>query len=178
MSSLENFSNNQAIEKIYVQTDKPYYFLGDTLWFKAYLFDEDYFNAKSQLMYVEISDDSNRLIKRIMLPVYDGLSFSYIPLNEPTMREGSYILRAYTSWTRNFGDDYVFSSRIYIGNTSDKTWLLKYSTQTISDSGRNEIQLSLKLSHFDSFPVILKEIRMLISDGRSSNFKNEYKNRS
>jgi hypothetical protein len=30
-------------------------------------------------------------------------------------REGGYTLRAYTNWMQNFGEDYIFSQRFYLG---------------------------------------------------------------
>lgn len=48
IDSLNKFSNHLSIEKVYIQTDKPYYFIGDTLWLKVYLTEASYFNASAK----------------------------------------------------------------------------------------------------------------------------------
>ena len=82
ISAVNAFSNKLSIEKLYLQTDKPAYAAGDTLWFKAYLFNAAYFtpSSKSGIMYAEIADDSNRVITRIMLPVLNGTASGQITL--------------------------------------------------------------------------------------------------
>src|SRR5690606_17465552 len=78
VSSLKTYNERLAIEKIYVQTDKPEYFSTDTIWFKAYLLDAARLSSapKSGLLYVEIaSDDSSTVVKRMMLPVVSGLTW-------------------------------------------------------------------------------------------------------
>ncbi|RZK33933.1 MAG: hypothetical protein EOO61_14445, partial [Hymenobacter sp.] len=37
VAKLDSFGYSKAPEKLYLQLDKPYYALGDTIWFKAYL---------------------------------------------------------------------------------------------------------------------------------------------
>ena len=125
ISSVNKASDSLGIEKLYLQTDKSIYTAGDTLWFKAYLFDAGYLTAssKSGLVYVEIADDSNSVMKRIMLPVYGGRTFGQIQLKESEMPAGNYILRAYTNWMRNFGENYIFKKYFYIGTTATNQWL-------------------------------------------------------
>lgn len=54
-----------APEKLYVQTDRPSYSAGDTLWFKTYLFNAAFLHASPQsgLLYLEIADKNNEVIK-------------------------------------------------------------------------------------------------------------------
>ena len=39
----DSLHHRLPIEKLYLQTDKPAYAVGDTIWFKGYTFDADYF---------------------------------------------------------------------------------------------------------------------------------------
>jgi hypothetical protein len=105
ISAVNSRNTNQAIEKIYLQTDKSAYQAGDTLRFKAYLLESTTLKAskKSGIMYMEIANDSSKLIKRIMAPV-DAITYGNIVLDEKDMPQGTYILRAYTSWMRNFDE--------------------------------------------------------------------------
>src|ERR1700730_7407203 len=67
-ASADTFRNTYPIEKLYLQFDKPYYAIGDTIWFKAYLFNAAYLlpSGKSGLLYIELDDDNNKTITRIM----------------------------------------------------------------------------------------------------------------
>ncbi|TCK80764.1 hypothetical protein [Albibacterium bauzanense] len=174
ISSVNTLNDSLAIEKLYLQTDKPSYFSGDTLWFKAYLFNASSFNAstKSGIMYVEIANDSNRVVTRIMLPVFNGLASGQIALNEQEIPQGGYTLRAYTNWMRNFGEDYIVKKPIYIGNANDKDWLVNYSIQPLTNTEQGKMQLSLELDRIDKSPLGLRELQVQIADEKKTWFKN------
>jgi hypothetical protein len=172
ISAADSLADKLAIEKLYLQTDKPSYSAGDTLWFKAYLCDAGYFNAKSGLLYVEIANDSNKLIKRLLLPVCDGLALGQIPL-EKDMPQGGYILRAYTNWMRNFGEDLVFKKHFSIDETRGKDWLIDYSARTAKDRDKENTQLQLKFYELDKVPVMKREMRVMLTDGRTDWSKKE-----
>lgn len=173
ISSVNTFNDSLAIEKLYLQTDKPSYLSGDTLWFKTYLFDASSFkgSTKSGIMYVEIANDSNRVVNRIMLPVFNGLASGQIALNEQEMPQGGYTLRAYTNWMLNFGEDYIVKKPIYISNATDQDWLADYNIQALENT--NKIQLSVKLNRFNKLPLGLRELQVQIADGRKAWFKSD-----
>jgi len=175
ISSVNTFTSNLAIEKLYLQTDKPSYVSEDTLWFKAYLFDASYLNAatKSGMLYLEIANDSNRVMKRIRVPVFAGIAMGQVALDQNELPQGSYILRAYTNWMRNFGEDYIVKKYFYIGEVSDKDWLVNYQAQLVKDADQDKVQLGLRLKQFDEFPVGLREMRIRITDEKRTWFKSD-----
>src|ERR1700748_1035942 len=75
LAALDSFKNRLPIEKLYLQTDKPYYATGDTLRFKSYLLNADYLtpSERSGLLYVELDDAANHMVKQIMVPVTLGI---------------------------------------------------------------------------------------------------------
>ncbi|HEY0054626.1 MAG TPA: hypothetical protein VGB63_04645 [Pedobacter sp.] len=168
IESLNLFIERQAVEKVYLQTDKPSYSAGDTLWFKAYLFKASYLepSEKSGVLYVEIANDSNMVIKRIMSPVSGGRSAGQVTLGELEMPPGAYILRAYTNWMRDFGETYVFQKPFYIGDEKVNDWLVSYNTRILSNNGNNTLQLGLKLQQVDRTPVGLRELQIRLADGK------------
>jgi hypothetical protein len=170
ISKVNAFNNRQSLEKLYLQTDKPDYAIGDTLWFKVYLFDEAYYAApKSGLMYIEIANDSNRLMKRIMLPVFGGLSFGQIALDPEEMPQGTYFIRAYTNWMRNFGEDYIFEKQFYIGSTTATTWLVNYNAELRKTANKEDnVELHLKFSRLDRTEVALKNLQVMATDGKKT----------
>src|ERR1700761_1461065 len=89
VNSLSIFKDNLPVEKLYLQTDKPYYAAGDTLHFKAYLLNADYLtpSTRSGLLYIELDDAMNRTAKRIMVPVVSGVSWGDIALIDKDVPE-------------------------------------------------------------------------------------------
>ncbi|MEO8886718.1 MAG: hypothetical protein ABI367_11690 [Mucilaginibacter sp.] len=127
LSLLKAVHEIRPIEKLYLQTDKPYYTTGDTLRFKAYLLNADYLtpSERSGLLYVELDGGDGKSAKRIMVPVEKGLAWGDIALDSKTIPDGSYTLRAYTNWQRNFGEDYVFKKEITVAAIKGDVLLVK-----------------------------------------------------
>lgn len=114
----KNESPLQDIEKIYLHTDKSYYTTGEVLWYKAYLvyaFTNVLFD-NSNLLYVELISPESKIIARNITRLDNGLGNGDIMLTDSigVKKTGTYQLRAYTNWMRNFGDDFVFKKEIEI----------------------------------------------------------------
>lgn len=105
-------------EKIYVQTDKPTYITGETIWLRVHLVDAlllQQANA-SRYVYVELINPLSAIVKRVMLHA-DSMGFFHgnVILDE-TLPEGNYTLRAYTRFMQNQGEDYFFRKSVYVFN--------------------------------------------------------------
>lgn len=101
-SVLKDKPQNQ--EKIYVQTDNSMYFLGDTLWYKAFVVTarDNKPTKLSRLLYVELLNSEGYLIERQRVIVNKEGSAQgqfFIP---DTLYSGYYEIRAYTRWQLNF----------------------------------------------------------------------------
>lgn len=109
-----NYLTATLPENIYVQTDKPYYVVEDTIWLKAYVVNAQIFQpSPSNFVYVELIDQQNKVLNRIKLKK-DSTGFEgYIKLNE-TILSGEYALRAYTNWMRNEAPEYFFQKNLTI----------------------------------------------------------------
>ena len=107
-------------EKLYLQTDKPYYSAGENIWFKSYLVNATTHspNTQSKFIYVELIDKSDSVFQRIKIKK-DSLGFAGRFVLPPEMPAGYYTLRAYSYWMRNAGEDFFFKKVIFIGNTID-----------------------------------------------------------
>lgn len=154
-------------EKIYLHTDKHHYNIGDTLWFKAYLLDAAGLSAsrQSSLLYVELYDDSAEVVRRISVPVKNGNVWAQIPLSAKIFREGGYTLRAYTNWQQNFGSDYEFKKRLYLGLPGEQNWLVKSSPKITRVQHADQLQVDLRLTRADQSPVALRDLEVLIYEG-------------
>jgi hypothetical protein len=105
-------------EVTFVHTDKSFYLAGEVLWCRLYCVDAISHRPSgvSKLAYVELLDQDNKPVLQGKIALVKGLgegSF-YIPPSVPT---GSYLLRAYTSWMKNFGPESFFTQPLTIANT-------------------------------------------------------------
>jgi len=146
ISKINDYNSSMPVEKVFLQFDKPYYATGDTVWFKGYLMNETLkYSPLSSRLYVELLNDSNAVIKRFVYSVSYGLTWGSVPLDPTYVHDGSYTIRAYTNWMRNFGDEYFFKQAFYVNNQGDKTWLINAKPNIAG----NEIKLEAKLAGLD-----------------------------
>jgi len=97
-------SMQQTQEKVFVHTDNQCYFVGDTLWYKAYVVRADDLKPTdmSRLLYVELLSPDGMLVERqtvIVSPT--GFTCGQFALTD-SLYSGYYELRAYTRWNLNF----------------------------------------------------------------------------
>jgi hypothetical protein len=173
---LDSFNRKLPIEKVYLHTDKPYYNIGDTLWFKSYVVDRDNQPSKrSGLLYVELDNDTSEMVRRISVQVKDGIATGQIPLTKMIFRQGGYTLRAYTNWMQNFGQDYVFNQRFYMGQTTADSWLIHSTANLEQVAGKDQLQVELVVKKPDKYssPVALKKMQVKIYDDQHYLFKQD-----
>lgn len=99
-------------EKIYVQTDKPYYYPGEMIWAKAYLM---YYtpNEVSRVVHLELLDSSKRVTAQRTLRIERRTARGDIALPDQ-LTPGLYYLRAYTNSNLNFGSEHLFVKPIRV----------------------------------------------------------------
>ncbi|MVM28643.1 hypothetical protein GO755_01270 [Spirosoma sp. HMF4905] len=110
-----NFSARRLQEKVYVHTDKPYYYPGDKLWFSAYM---NYRipglrDTLSKVLYVDLISADKAITQQRILPIDSGRAAGSFRL-PATIQPGKYLLRAYTQWMRNYGIGQFFYKPIAI----------------------------------------------------------------
>ena len=174
-AAADSFRNLSAVEKLYCQFDKPYYAVGDTIWFKAYLLNAAYLtpSVKSGILYVELVNDSNKVVQRQMLPVANGLTWGNMGLDAKIITEGGYTFRAYTNWMRNFGETYVFRQRMYIASPSANNWLVNTRFSLTREGGIEKGKLKLQFNQFNNQPAILKDLALNVLDGPKTWYKSK-----
>ena len=117
--SFERQVTNVHQEKIYVHLDRSTFITGETIWLGAYCVDAT-FHAPvdhSKVLSVELLDASGNAIKQIRFRLSEGLGSGQIFVS-PEIPSGSYTLRAYTNWMKNFDPAFVFSEQNKIVNPS------------------------------------------------------------
>ncbi len=116
LEKFESYQNSHHIEKVYISHDKTFYTPGDTIWCMAFFVDgktHQIFENASPIIHIEWYDDLDSLEHSWMLKIDEGSSNFEIPLSYDIL-PGSYTLKAYTQYQRNFDDQYLFQKKIDI----------------------------------------------------------------
>lgn len=174
LDKINKYNDTFAAEKLYLTFDKPYYAIGDTIWFKAYLLNapDKKASAKSNKIYVELLNDSSDVKQRLVIPMAAGLGSGDFKL-ETNLHEGTYSIRAYTNWMQNFGNESFFYHRFQIGKPTERSWLISEQHQ-VSLSGQNkQAKLAIQIRNTKGVPIVNEPLTIRLLDGRKGIAKAE-----
>jgi len=118
-NTINLYGSNFSQEKIHIHFDKESYLPGETIWFKAYLFEENLPSERSTNFYAAIYDDKGKLIRQQVSPVFMGSADGHFDIPD-TIKSNQIICRAYTSWMLNFDTSMLFSGSIKIISTKEQ----------------------------------------------------------
>jgi hypothetical protein len=108
-------------EKVYLHTDRSTYYIGEDIWFKAYLIDamDHLLTDHSSNLHVDLISPSLKIISSRIIRLEGGLGNGDFKLPD-SIKSGRYKLRAYTNYMRNFSDELFFTKAINVINSNDK----------------------------------------------------------
>ncbi|WP_316769440.1 TonB-dependent receptor plug domain-containing protein [Pedobacter frigiditerrae] len=155
LKKLDEFSSKYAQEKVYLHIDKPYYAIGDNIWFKAYIVNSKTSlpSTLSKILYVELINEKDSVKKQLKLPMESGIAAGDFKLTD-SLSEGNYRIRAYTQYMRNAGTEFFYDKTIKIGNS----WANKVFTKTnsvLSTEGNTEkVATTISFTSKDGVPYI------------------------
>jgi uncharacterized protein YfaS (alpha-2-macroglobulin family) len=159
VTQLNKWLNNNPVEKVYLQTDKPYYSAGDDIWFKAYVMVNNHhlLSNLSGSVNVELIDELDSVKQWIKVPVTNGLSWGDFKLPD-TLHEGNYRIRAYTNWMRNAGPGYYFDKVINIGNAATNTVFTKSTYAYTIINNQQKVNATINYSDIEGSPITGKTV--------------------
>ena len=145
-------------EKVYLHTDKPYYYAGDSLFFKGYFaYGNPYLrDGLSKVLHVELISEDRDILLAKKYPIRDGIVVGDLQL--PDSLDGErYYLRAYTNWMRNYGPNQYFMQALPVLNPYKRIvttegisqWInqgVKLQSNKINFGPREEVNVTLQLS--------------------------------
>ncbi|TYR34208.1 carboxypeptidase regulatory-like domain-containing protein [Sphingobacterium phlebotomi] len=108
------------VEKVHLHFDKPYYAVGDTLWFKTYLQHNLFDYSPSKIVYVEMLTSKDSLIQTLRVPLTDNSGKGQLVLDPQFIAQDNYRFRAYTKWMANFDQAYFYNKIVPVGDAINK----------------------------------------------------------
>jgi len=111
------YTERAVQEKLYVHIDRPFYLVGETIWFKAYNLNgaTHRFLDLSKVAYLEVLDSENNAVLQTKFAMVDGRG-NGSALVPSALVSGKYKLRCYTNWMKNFSAESYFETSISILN--------------------------------------------------------------
>lgn len=116
--SVDQYRRRVFQEKVYVHTDKDFYLAGEIMWFKVYDVDATWHLPAdvSKVAYVDVLDHNNRAVLQAKVELKQGVGNGsvYVPVQ---IGSGTYKLRAYTNWMKNFDASGYFEKTVTVVNS-------------------------------------------------------------
>lgn len=118
-TSFVRFTEHLPNDRVYLQLDKPFYQPGETVWFQAYVRNEEDLlpSRQSDILHVELINPKGTIAQQVLLVANDGVASGDFDLDE-SLVGGIYKLKAYTNWQRNLPDPFYFEKEIQVQNVT------------------------------------------------------------
>ena len=133
VKGINAFNQLYPQEKVYLHFDNAGYFMGETMWFKAYVMNSTTLEATdmSRVLYVELLTPEGRILTSQKLKIEDGQAHGHLPLTE-VLHAGFYEVRAYTRMMLNWDKGLMFSRVFPIFDAPQEEGEGMYTTPTIT----------------------------------------------
>lgn len=168
MNQAATFADAYPREKAYLHFDNTSYYVGDTIWFKAYvtLAEKQIFSPISRPLYVELVDQTGHVTDKQIVKLAQGEGSGQFILPE-SMLSGYYEVRAYTRWMLAFSEPDYFSRTFPIYKLSNSDRLERsISTYELSPSMKNRpegVKKNLSLRFFPEGGQLVEGVPSLVA---------------
>ena len=119
-STINLYSENLPVEKIHIHFDKEIYLPGETVWFKAYVFEENMPSQRSTNFYISLYNDKGKALQQKIYPIINSTADGYFDVPD-TVKTNELICRAYTNWMLNFDTAFLYTKTIKIYTSNSTT---------------------------------------------------------
>ncbi|TPG71818.1 hypothetical protein [Hymenobacter nivis] len=115
---LQRHQQRTLVEKLYVHLDRTVYTARETMWLKLYAVDGTFHRPLdlSSVAYVEVLNALGQPVLQTQVALRDATGRGALDL-PATLPTGRYVVRAYTSWMKNFDPAFYFHTPVTIINT-------------------------------------------------------------
>lgn len=144
---------NTPFEKIYTQTDRPFYFPGETIWFKSYIVTEDNTaSTLSDIMYAELISPKGSVVKTIKLSINQGYAYGDFVIHNDWVG-GIYKIKTFTYWMRNYGNKAPFEKKITIQKIVKPNLLLSLKFEKEGYGKSSAVTANFKAEDLKNIPL-------------------------
>ncbi|HEV7781871.1 MAG TPA: hypothetical protein VGO58_11440 [Chitinophagaceae bacterium] len=137
-AALTSLAAKHQPEKIYIHYDKEYYVAGETIWFKAYLYNDGKPSANNNNLLLQFTDSKGKLVSNKMFPVMGAVAKGSIQVPD-SLPQGNYYVRAFTPAMMNYEEGFIYKKNIFVFRPSaaakEKTQSSNISVQFFPESG-------------------------------------------
>ncbi|QLG45960.1 hypothetical protein [Costertonia aggregata] len=154
-------------EKIYLQLSSKTYSTDQIIWFKAIVLDEkEHLPSKlSGILYVDFIGPNGKIQEHKLVKISNGIGKGFFELRDDHV-QGRYLIRAYTQWNLNFGNDFVFSTYIDIyGNATAANYDF-FENLTVSKKDNGDLFLTGKLGIVENRDKPRKQVKVYLDWGK------------
>jgi len=173
VSSQTSFVISEAAlaEKIYLQLDDNVYTNTQDVWFKAVVVSAET-NIPSQLsrvLYVDLIGPDEKLLEQKLVKIDGGFGNNFFKLQK-TYPKGRYLIRAYTEWNKNFGQDFIFKTYINVFASAEKDEVdpIKKLALVKDERGQEFVNIDIDALQLDSLQKRKLNIAMTYNNVRDS----------
>ena len=168
LEKLDRYASDYPQEKVYLHLDKPYYTVGDDIWFKGYVTigSNNYLSGLSKIVYVDLINPEDEIVQSIRLPLIAGVTMGDFHLAD-SLREGNYRIRAYTNWMRNFDNDIFYDRVLPVGNARTDN-IITHSSFSYENSPVHTVNTEIAFTDLRGGPLADMDVNyQVVMEGRN-----------
>jgi hypothetical protein len=130
-TALNKMAAQHSPEKIYIHYDKEFYVAGETIWFKAYFYNDGKPSAEANNLYLQFTDSKGHIVSNKMFPVSGAVARGNIDIPD-SLPQGNYYIRALTAEMLNYEEAFIYKKNIFIFHPSASAVKEKLPAQNVS----------------------------------------------
>ncbi len=163
-NSINLYGTNFAQEKIHIHFDRTAYMPGETIWFKAYLLEENLPTERSTNFYAALYDKHGKVVQQSVSPIFNGTTDGHFTIPD-SLQSTQLICRAYTGWMLNFDTAFLYNQAIKIINnkTQQNTAVARSVSLHFFPEGGNIIEgavntIAFKANYDNGLPFFIDAV--------------------
>ncbi|WP_028297307.1 hypothetical protein [Olivibacter sitiensis] len=164
-------ATQMPFEKVYLHFDKPYYAVGDTVWFKSYVMNTHLPSAISKTLYIESINERDSIMGTFLIGLEDGVGEGHILLDPMKYKQGNYRIRSYTKYMMNFDPAYFFNKSLTIADVFNKRVSTHANFSAKSDAKSTVIGGTIRYTNERGDPEANKRVNWEVVRGTESLLK-------
>ncbi len=145
----DTYQAEYPVEKAYLHLDKSVYTLGEDVWFSTYVTagSSQIPSPLSKPLYVDLFDGNGLLLESKLIRLEEGRGDGNFTLPNFGI-PGIYQIKAYTSWMKNFGEEYFYEGEITVVDGGGGSFLPKVDFLSI-ESSNGKTRYTVELTGVD-----------------------------